>query len=202
MDAFQGCYKDGTNGTYDCRYFAASYIILRVVGFLAYAWTHSVYFWIMFGILLTAVVVVIVTVKPYKSSIYNTVDVLLFLSLVMVCFSMMALGTSDHQTHRFLHLTFVLAFSFALLPLGYISIVLFHWLLVKKKVPQVILQRLCIQTNHLLRYREMEESLPDRLVHPQEYESQTLLAGPVEGDYYGTISREQNLSENIICDTY
>ena len=23
IDAFQGCYKDGTNGTWDCRYFAA-----------------------------------------------------------------------------------------------------------------------------------------------------------------------------------
>ena len=30
MDAFQGCYKDGTNGTRDCRLFAAVYLITRV----------------------------------------------------------------------------------------------------------------------------------------------------------------------------
>ena len=28
VDAFQGCYKDGTNGTRDCRYFASLHILL------------------------------------------------------------------------------------------------------------------------------------------------------------------------------
>ena len=27
IDAFQGCYKDGTNGTRDCRYFAAAFFL-------------------------------------------------------------------------------------------------------------------------------------------------------------------------------
>ena len=35
MDAFQGCYKDGTNGTRDCRYFAAVYLIARVAVYLS-----------------------------------------------------------------------------------------------------------------------------------------------------------------------
>ena len=35
MDAFQGCYKDGTNGTKDCRYFSALYPIARVVAFIS-----------------------------------------------------------------------------------------------------------------------------------------------------------------------
>ena len=32
MDTFQGCYKDGTNGTctYDCRYFAGLYFLVRI----------------------------------------------------------------------------------------------------------------------------------------------------------------------------
>ena len=30
MDAFQGCYKDGTNNTRDCRYFAPMYLIILV----------------------------------------------------------------------------------------------------------------------------------------------------------------------------
>ena len=29
MDAFNGDYKDGTNGTHDCRYFAAVYLLVR-----------------------------------------------------------------------------------------------------------------------------------------------------------------------------
>ena len=31
VDAFQGCYKDGTNGTRDCRYFAALQLVLRLL---------------------------------------------------------------------------------------------------------------------------------------------------------------------------
>ena len=30
MDAFQGCFKDGTNGTRDCWYFSAVYMIIRI----------------------------------------------------------------------------------------------------------------------------------------------------------------------------
>ena len=30
MDAFQGCYKDGTDGTRDCRYFAALQLLVRL----------------------------------------------------------------------------------------------------------------------------------------------------------------------------
>ena len=31
MDTFQGYYKDGTNGTRDCRCFAAMFLILRII---------------------------------------------------------------------------------------------------------------------------------------------------------------------------
>ena len=31
VDVFQGCYKDGTNATRDCRYFAAFQLILRLI---------------------------------------------------------------------------------------------------------------------------------------------------------------------------
>ena len=35
MDAFQGSFKNGTDGTRDCRYFAALYLILRVAVYLS-----------------------------------------------------------------------------------------------------------------------------------------------------------------------
>ena len=33
MDAFQGHYKNGTNGTRDCRYLTAMYLLVRIVYF-------------------------------------------------------------------------------------------------------------------------------------------------------------------------
>ena len=35
MDSFQGSFKDGTNGTRDCRYFAAVYLIVRVALYIS-----------------------------------------------------------------------------------------------------------------------------------------------------------------------
>ena len=35
MDTFQGGFKDGTNGTRDCRYFAAVYLIVRVALYIS-----------------------------------------------------------------------------------------------------------------------------------------------------------------------
>ena len=35
MDAFQGSFKNGTDGTRDCRHFAALYLILRVAVYLS-----------------------------------------------------------------------------------------------------------------------------------------------------------------------
>ena len=34
-DVFQGCYKNGTNGTRGCQYFAGLYFVLRIVLLLA-----------------------------------------------------------------------------------------------------------------------------------------------------------------------
>ena len=37
IDAFQGCYKDGTNETQDCRYFAAAFLFVRILAFIIFA---------------------------------------------------------------------------------------------------------------------------------------------------------------------
>ena len=67
MDAFQGCYKDGTNGTRDCRYFAAMYFILLGVlfGSIATALTRFV-LPATISILITFAVIIVIA-RPYKS---------------------------------------------------------------------------------------------------------------------------------------
>ena len=42
VDAFQGCYKDGTNGTRDCHYFAALQLVLCLLFPLAFYLTEEV----------------------------------------------------------------------------------------------------------------------------------------------------------------
>ena len=76
VDAFQGCYKDGTNGTHDCRYFAGIYLRLRIILLLIHALTlplgfdwiipcrHSVY----------PVFMGLCNLRPYKVKIFNIID--------------------------------------------------------------------------------------------------------------------------------
>ena len=69
MDTFQGSFKDGTNGTRDYRYFAAVYLIARVV----------VHISLVLGIsntgtsisVLICMILLICILQPYKNSLFN-----------------------------------------------------------------------------------------------------------------------------------
>ena len=83
MDNLLGCYKDGTNGTRNCRYFAAVYHIARTALFISFVATKSLYYYpiSLYILVLTALLVVII--QPYKSAVYNTLDASLVLTLAL-----------------------------------------------------------------------------------------------------------------------
>ena len=87
MDTFQGYYKDGTNGTYDWRFLAGLYPLLRI-GIVSsfekmsdqYGQTqqHMTYCFI--------VIAVMSLVRPYKKLTHNLVEILLLILIAaMVC---------------------------------------------------------------------------------------------------------------------
>jgi hypothetical protein len=70
MDIFQGCYTNGTDGTCDCRYFAAFNLLVRITMILpidntALSYLGQVVVAYIFGLLLAAV-------RPYKRKALNT----------------------------------------------------------------------------------------------------------------------------------
>ena len=74
-----GCYKDGTNGTRDCRYFAAMYFILLgvLLGSFATALT-----WFIVPATLSILVmfaIIIAIARPYKSPVHNAINTCLVL---------------------------------------------------------------------------------------------------------------------------
>ena len=74
MDTFQGHFKDGTNGTRDCRYFAAMYLILRVVVYvsLVFSTWYSNYWYSMSS---TLVFLLLLSVfRPFKVDRYNKLE--------------------------------------------------------------------------------------------------------------------------------
>ena len=85
MDIFQGWYKDGTEGTCDCRYFSSLYMILRflfsscisifMVSFdISSSDYYARYAYIISGLLHVLLGVLFFTLKPYKIKWMNLTD--------------------------------------------------------------------------------------------------------------------------------
>ena len=95
MDNLLGCYKDGTNGTRNCRYFAAVYHIARIALFVCFAAFKSPYYGpiSLYIFIITALLVLIL--QPYKSAVYNILDASLFLTLALVVVGLSAYLTGE-----------------------------------------------------------------------------------------------------------
>ena len=94
MDAFQGCYKFEP---YDCRYFSGFYFFLRVVILVIFLVTESLYIINNSGMAIIPAIVFLTIFKPYAQSIYNTIDVILLLSIVLFCFGASAISLGDYK---------------------------------------------------------------------------------------------------------
>ena len=87
VELFQGCYKDGTNGTYDLRFTASLYLFLRLSLLLSlilcsasdYVGCYAVVF---LTLMLTTLLFIAVT-QPYKDNRMNKVDITLLSMLVL-----------------------------------------------------------------------------------------------------------------------
>ena len=175
MDAFQGCYKDGTNGTYDCRCFAAAYLIVRILLLLLMALNPIIVHYLSLGAsLLVAFAILVIVIRPYKYLMYNIIDPILILLLALLHVTVMSSSLSFIRARDDGFIDIVISWLLGSLPIIYLLILL----LLRLKILQKIFQK---AKSLMSRFRgptsELEESLPDRLVHAEEYEA--LLPDPV-----------------------
>ena len=168
-DVFQGCYKNGTNGTRDCRYFAGFYLILRIVLLLA-MYGGSVFG--MYDEMVAIVCLVIAALAfllfhPYKDNFWlNVWD--------SAGFSLFAFALFCNMYARYIApvpIAFVAVL--ATVPLMYFIIYATYKLLTWTKAFRMCKKR----TDH----PTLESQEPDRLLHPEVYgseeECKPLLAG-------------------------
>ena len=85
MNEFHGCYKDGSNGGMDCRWFASLYFCLRIGVFAVYSGTITWYLqytiqllFFLFAAFLFALI------QPYQKAWLNRLDILMFLLLATI----------------------------------------------------------------------------------------------------------------------
>ena len=171
-DAFQGCYKNGTNGTCtrDYRYFAGLYLVFRVVllvGFIA----PTVYMWLMIILIPAVVSLLFALFRPYKKNWLNYIDSLGFGLLALTTFLIMY-AFQTKQVPISAVLCVMLSYPF----LYFVLFILY------KTLSQVALFCSCCRKiweilrgrtenqHHNQRGDNIDEELPDQIVNPHMYE--------------------------------
>ena len=97
VDSFAGCYKDGTEpGTRDCRYFAALFLLLRILNCIIYQTTLSVAYFGWIGLIIVGFTTLFIVVQPYKTTYkrYNLTTAAMLLMLNMVVIASMNVNTA------------------------------------------------------------------------------------------------------------
>lgn len=131
VDSFAGCYKDGTEpGTRDCRYFAALFLLLRILSYVVYQATldASSYGWI--GVLLALFTILFAIAKPYKSTYgkYNTVTITILGILLIVIIALMNNNIAFVKVHQAVKASATVAGVFIVLPQFYVIVIGIKWI--------------------------------------------------------------------------
>ena len=139
-DAFHGCYKNGTNGTRDYRWFAGLHLLMRFVLVVSYDLTLynavSGVFMLLCVLFYTAALAIL---QPYKSDIHLKLDLTLFLGLSLWNTALLIGSMDEELNHPYdfgLRLA-ILALS-SLIPFTYFVGLIIYWIVVVKKCHRII----------------------------------------------------------------
>ena len=177
MDAFQGCYKDGTNETCDCRYFGALYLIIRIISLFVLALTLDVLGYAVIQFMLIVFAMLIAIVQPYKAefAVYNIVDTVFILILALHYCTLWCVEVASLKDHRYTTTSKVAMGVVAVLPLFYMTAITLYWLCSRTKIGRNMIRKIrhCVQHQPSLQLRDVndEDFLPHRLSHPEQYSS-------------------------------
>ena len=138
LDSFQGCFKDGTNGTRDYRYFAGVYFLLRTILFTTYAYTGI---WLqqyaVQQLVCTVAILLITIIRPYKKEFYNNLDATILGILALVNALSMYNIYYTSQGFSLSSWAFALQYTLIYCPLIYL-ICYITWKLVKHKRRKIL----------------------------------------------------------------
>ena len=122
-DNFQGCYRWGTNDKWDYRCFAGLYMILRGAICIGHITRGPPVSWLLPGLIFSILALLFANLRPYRNDIFNTVDSLLFASIVIftVCQAIITTSGVENTLHYQIITQLIIA-----VPLIYITGLIFH----------------------------------------------------------------------------
>lgn len=157
VNTFQRYYRDGSDGTSDCRWFAGVYIIFRAAAFFTYAVSLSAVSNILLVIVCIVGAAILLMVQPYNEeySIFNTVDANFILLQALFFASMVHGDLSALVADGTFSDAYIGVIVISVVPLVYITGVVVHRFLKRRKCSGVV--------------EEDVGPLPDRLLHSDQY---------------------------------
>ena len=175
VNAFQGCYKDGSeSGTRDYRYFAAFYLIVRILLFIVYGITLGTIFFAFAAAIFLLFTLLVITVQPHKNaySHYTKIDATFLLLLVIMCTVFLGINIATIKGHRHIETCFILAVIFGIVPFIYFAGVLFYTIHSQKKWDVQIIShyRAWRYGYRVIDDPDDDSSLPHRLIDPSTYD--------------------------------
>ena len=142
MDIFQGCYKNGTDGTRDLRYFSGLYLICRlpiIVSALVGVAPAAIISIAVYTIL----AILVAYLRPYRKNRYNILDAVMFLLLIIIHVTVLG-GGVDHLLEPRSEVIFKLFFNVVnilyIIPFLYATVMFIYILLptkVKKELHKI-----------------------------------------------------------------
>ena len=145
MDSFNGCYKDGTEpGTRDCRWFAAVFFFARFICFIFYASSPTSVYLLFSAIFYMLLVLLIVNIQPFKpqKSHYSEINATFFAFLSIVMITICGLDNAAIKAQQFVLFFFLLACISGFIPLLYLLVLTFHWILSRGRVGVRLVSRI------------------------------------------------------------
>ena len=175
VETFQGCYKDGTTGTRDCRCFAGLYFILHIIAVILTSIDRSQICFIVSSLLYWLTALLFALVQPYKKHLYNVIDAIIFAVMgtiyVLISLNVIQVFITGHSSESLLILTDVLY----TLPLLYFILFTVCWLLNRKtncvqKLKSYKFFHCFFQDQEESERLYFDASVPHRLLNPELYE--------------------------------
>ena len=162
MFTFNQYYKDGTEGSMDCRWFAAFHIVSRMGLYAMMFLTLTAFTYNLFLLYALVCAIVVILVEPYKEDykIYNVLESCLLLLQTLFLAGVTGINISNVQQRAYLQPLFIYVGIVALVPLFYLFVLTVWWVLQRGSCGFKLAPR-----------QDLTPDLPDRLLNSSNYGS-------------------------------
>ena len=178
VDTFNGSFKDGTNGTYDYRWFASFYFLVRLLAIITRILSWNIPIQRLAQVVICVMVASIVTLlQPHKNTVYNRLDVAILLVLIaVISYGAFYVMPSSYGNDN---MAIEISFAFFIF-LPSICLAIYTMWTMGKKILFMVKRKFKVYIAHtnaeiepLLKEGGSLE-LPDRLLNPEEYHEKTI----------------------------